>query len=67
MWGDSIARFWTYHDRSKSGREGDWFLTGFSPRKQNFSRYIKRLADVGMGVLRTLISQSVKEKRSSKA
>ena len=24
----------------KSGREGDWFLAGLSPRKQNFTLYM---------------------------
>ena len=40
MWGDSIVGFGSYHYKYESGREGDWFLTGFSPRKQNFSVYI---------------------------
>lgn len=40
MWGDSIVGFGTYHYRYASGREGDWFLTGFSPRKQNLTLYI---------------------------
>jgi len=40
MWGDSIVGFGTYHYKYKSGREGDWFLTGFSPRKQNLTLYI---------------------------
>ena len=40
MWGDSIVGFGSYHYRYASGREGDWFLTGFSPRKQNLSLYI---------------------------
>lgn len=40
MWGDSIVGFGSYHYRYKSGREGDWFLTGFSPRKQNLTLYI---------------------------
>jgi len=39
MWGDSIVGFGKYHYKGKSGREGDWFLTGFSPRKQNISIY----------------------------
>src|SRR3972149_4186498 len=26
--------------KSKSGLEGDWFLTGFSPRKQDLTLYI---------------------------
>lgn len=40
MWGDSIIGFGSYHYRYASGREGDWFLTGFSPRKQNLTLYI---------------------------
>lgn len=40
MWGTSIIGFGTYHYKYESGREGDWFLTGFSPRKNNFSVYI---------------------------
>jgi hypothetical protein len=40
MWGDSIVGFGNYHYKYDSGREGDWFLTGFSPRKQNLSVYI---------------------------
>ena len=40
MWGDSIIGFGDYHYKYASGREGDWFLTGFSPRKQNFSVYL---------------------------
>jgi hypothetical protein len=35
MWGESIVGFGSYHYKYASGREGDWFLTGFSPRKQN--------------------------------
>ncbi len=40
MWGDSIVAFGTYHYKYASGREGDWFLCGFSPRKQNLTLYI---------------------------
>jgi hypothetical protein len=40
MWGDSIVGFGTYNYVGKSGREGDWFLAGFSPRKQNLTLYI---------------------------
>ena len=40
MWGDSIVGFGSYHYVYDSGREGDWFLTGFSPRKQNLTLYI---------------------------
>lgn len=40
MWGTSIVGFGTYHFKYKSGREGDWFLSGFSPRKQNLTIYM---------------------------
>ncbi len=40
MWGDSIVGFGRYHYYYASGRQGDWFLTGFSPRKQNLTLYI---------------------------
>jgi Domain of unknown function (DU1801) len=40
MWGDSIVGFGTYHYVGKSGREGDWFVTGLSPRKQNLTLYM---------------------------
>ena len=40
MWGPSIVGFGEYHYKYESGREGDWFLTGFSPRKQNLTLYI---------------------------
>ena len=40
MWGDSIVGFGSYHYCYESGREGDWFLTGFSPRKANLTLYI---------------------------
>ena len=40
MWGASMIGFGSYHYKYESGREGDWFLTGFSPRKQNLTLYI---------------------------
>ncbi len=40
MWGSSIVGFGDQHYKYASGREGDWFLTGFSPRKQNLTLYI---------------------------
>jgi hypothetical protein len=39
MWGEAIVGFGDYHYKSDSGREGDWFRTGFSPRKQNLTLY----------------------------
>lgn len=40
MWGDSIVGFGKYHYKYKSGREGDWFVTGFAPRKRDLTIYI---------------------------
>ena len=40
MWGPSIVGFGSYHYKYDSGREGDWFVAGFSPRKQSLTLYI---------------------------
>ncbi len=40
MWGEKIVGFGKYHYKSQSGREGDWFVIGFAPGKQNISLYI---------------------------
>lgn len=40
MWGPSIIGFGNYHYKYASGREGDWMLTGFSPRKQSTTLYL---------------------------
>lgn len=40
MWGDSLIGFGQYHYKYESGREGEFFLTGFSPRKANMVIYI---------------------------
>ena len=39
IWGNGVIGFGTYHYKSQSGQEGDWFMTGFSPRKQNLTVY----------------------------
>ncbi len=39
MWGSSIVGFGRYHYRYASGREGDWFPVGFSPRKRDLTLY----------------------------
>ncbi len=85
MWGASIIGFGSYHYKYDSGREGDWFLTGFSPRKQNLTIYItagfqeydeimknlgkystgssclyvKKLSDIDIEKLKTLVEKSV--------
>ncbi|MAL03950.1 MAG: hypothetical protein CL625_06735 [Arenimonas sp.] len=40
MWGPAIVGFGVYHYRYESGREGDWMVTGFSPRKNDLTLYI---------------------------
>ncbi len=56
MWGTSIVGYGSYHYKSeRSSQEGDWMMTGFSPRKQNLTIYImpgfdaykKDLAELG--------------------
>lgn len=48
MWGTSIIGFGKYHYKSeRSCQEGDWPLTGFSPRKQNLTLYVMP----GLGVI----------------
>jgi len=39
MWGSSVIGFGDYHYVYESGRNGDWFVTGFSPRKQHMTIY----------------------------
>jgi Domain of unknown function (DU1801) len=39
MWGTSIVGFGDYHYKYASGRENDWFMTGFSPRLQSLTLY----------------------------
>jgi len=40
MWGPSIVGFGEYHYKYDSGREGDFMITGFSPRKQALTLYV---------------------------
>ena len=40
MWGAAIVGYGERHYRYASGRSGDWFVLGFSPRKQNLTLYI---------------------------
>ena len=54
MWGSSIVGFGSYHYKYESGREGDWMLTGFSPRKQNLTLYLMGGFDVEKDLLKKL-------------
>lgn len=41
LWGSSMVGFGMYHYKSeRSSQEGDWLLTGFSPRKNALTLYI---------------------------
>ncbi len=60
MWGTSIIGFGDYHYKYASGREGDWFITGFSPRKQSMSLYIMS----GFGKYQEILSKLGKYKTS---
>lgn len=40
MWGSGLVGFGAYHYKYASGREGDWMLTAFAPRKGKFTVYI---------------------------
>lgn len=60
MWGTSIVGFGSFHYKGKSGREGDWMLTGFSPRKQNLAVYIMS----GLGFHQDLLKKLGKYKTS---
>lgn len=54
MWGSSIIGFGSYHYKGASGREGDWMLTGFSPRKQNLTLYLMGGFDLHKDLLKKL-------------
>ena len=41
LWNNNMIGYGSYHYKSdRSTQEGDWPLTGFSPRKQNLAIYI---------------------------
>ena len=54
MWGTSIIGFGSYHYKYESGREGDMLMTGFSPRKQNITLYIRGGLEQYQGLLKKL-------------
>ena len=60
MWGDSIIGYDEYHYVYASGKEGDWPMIGFSPRKQNLSLYIMP----GFGIIEDLLPSLGKHKTS---
>jgi len=58
MWGPSIVGYGTYHYKYASGREGDFMIAGFSPRKQSLTVYIL----AGFGRFESLMSKLGKYK-----
>jgi len=60
MWGPSIVGFGTFHYKYESGREGDWLVTGFSPRKNDLTLYLM----MGFAQHRELMAQLGKHKTS---
>jgi hypothetical protein len=85
LWGTNIVGFGTYRYRYESGREGEWPVIAFSPRKNDLTLYImpgfarcadllarlgrhktgvsclylRKLADVDLGVLEAIIGMAV--------
>jgi hypothetical protein len=54
MWGSSIVGFGDRHLKYESGRELDWFVMGFSPRKQNLTLYIPGTVEKQQSLLKKL-------------
>ncbi|MCA9526933.1 MAG: DUF1801 domain-containing protein [Myxococcales bacterium] len=54
MWGPTLVGFGRYHYRYESGREGDFFRVGFSPRKASLVVYIMPGFDAYDGLLARL-------------
>lgn len=62
LWSNNMIGYGTYHYKSeRSKQEGDWPLTGFSPRKQNIVIYIMP----GVGNYKELLDKLGKHKASS--
>ncbi|XVJ67019.1 MAG: DUF1801 domain-containing protein [Lacibacter sp.] len=54
MWGTSIIGFGNYiYESPTTGRSGEWFMMGFSPRKQNITLYLMP----GVGHYKELVEQ----------
>lgn len=54
MWGTAIIGFGDRRLKYESGRELDWFVMGFSPRKQNFAFYITGTVEKQQALLKKL-------------
>ena len=54
MWGSAIIGFGDRVIKYESGRELDWFVMGFSPRKQNFAFYISGAVEKQQSLLKKM-------------
>lgn len=54
MWGTAMIGFGDRHLKYDSGRELDWFIMGFSPRKQNITLYIPGIVENHQPLLKKL-------------
>lgn len=54
MWGSSIVGFGRYHYKYESGREGEWPITGFSPRKGDLTLYFMPGFDIAPELMERL-------------
>jgi hypothetical protein len=54
MWGSAIIGFGDHVLKYESGRELQWFIMGFSPRKQNFALYITNAVSKNETLLKKL-------------
>ena len=54
MWGKSIVGFGDYRYKYASGREGDWFVMGFAPRKGMLTLYLMGTVQREGELLKTL-------------
>lgn len=59
MWGPSIVGFGTHHYKYASGREGDWPVAAFSPRKKDLTLYILTGSDKEDELVKQLGKHSV--------
>jgi len=54
MWGSAIIGFGDKVLKYENGRELDWFIMGFSPRKANFAFYVSAAVDKNPALLKKL-------------
>jgi hypothetical protein len=54
MWGTNIVGVGSHKYKYESGREGEWFLTGFSPRKDSLTLYLMSGLQRHSDLLKTL-------------